>query len=197
MSAKDEILAVIAANQPAFKALPEIKFEELISFEDRVLVFEQVLSKIGGEVIRLKNEEELLPLLTEKSEKRIVNLLNETPAEYERLKNSSSYELTDIEVVYLRGSLGVAENGAVWVDETAMVNRILPFICQHLVIVLDAKNIVETMHHAYQHVIVDETGFGSFIAGPSKTADIEQSLVIGAHGARSLKVYLLEEEKLP
>lgn len=192
MSAKDEILTAVAANQPAFKELPEIKFEELISFEDRVLVFEQVLEKIGGQVIRLKSEEELLSQLTEKSEKRIINLLTGTITEYERLKNSSSYELADIEVVYLRGALGVAENGAVWVDEKAMVNRVLPFICQHLVILLEAKDIVETMHHAYQRIIVNETGFGSFIAGPSKTADIEQSLVIGAHGARSLRVYLVE-----
>jgi L-lactate dehydrogenase complex protein LldG len=37
-------------------------------------------------------------------------------------------------------------------------------------------------------------GWGCFIAGPSKTADIEQSLVIGAHGARSMVIFLLEGE---
>lgn len=191
MSSREEILAAVTANQPELKELPEIKFDELIQFEDHILVFKQVLEKIGGEVIWLNTQEELLLQLKGKTAGRIVNLINGSPEEYELLKYSSSDQLADVDVVYLRGSAGVAENGAVWVNEEAMVNRILPFICQHLVILLDAKHIVPTMHHAYECIKVNETGFGSFIAGPSKTADIEQSLVIGAHGARSLKVYLV------
>jgi L-lactate dehydrogenase complex protein LldG len=53
------------------------------------------------------------------------------------------------------------------------------------------SKIVSTRHHAYQEINTFEEGFGVFLAGPSKTADIEQSQVIGAHGARSLLVYLL------
>ena len=37
----------------------------------------------------------------------------------------------------------------------------------------------------------EEPGFGLFISGPSKTADIELALVIGAHGARSTMVFLV------
>ena len=99
--------------------------------------------------------------------------------------------LESIEKAYITGTLGVAENGAVWLQESKMINRLLPFICQHLVIVLDANKIVANMHEAYRQINVDKEGYGVFLAGPSKTADIEQSLVIGAHGARSLKVYLL------
>ena len=72
-----------------------------------------------------------------------------------------------------------------------MTNRLLPFICQHLVIVLDANKIVANMHEAYRQITIDKEGYGVFLAGPSKTADIEQSLVIGAHGARSVSIYIL------
>jgi len=92
---------------------------------------------------------------------------------------------------YIRGSLGVSENGAIWVEESKMRNRLLPFICQHLILVIDSDKIVANMHEAYRRIKIDLECFGVFIAGPSKTTDIEQSLIIGAHGPRSLKVYLL------
>jgi L-lactate dehydrogenase complex protein LldG len=67
----------------------------------------------------------------------------------------------------------------------------VPFICQHLVICIRATDLVPNMHEAYDRIREME-GYGLFLAGPSKTADIEQSLVIGAHGARSLVVYVVE-----
>jgi L-lactate dehydrogenase complex protein LldG len=47
------------------------------------------------------------------------------------------------------------------------------------------------MHQAYDALTFGRAEFGTFIAGPSKTADIEQSLVIGAHGPRSLTVFCI------
>jgi L-lactate dehydrogenase complex protein LldG len=47
------------------------------------------------------------------------------------------------------------------------------------------------MHQAYEQISSADYGFGVFLAGPSKTADIEQSLVLGAHGARGLVVFLV------
>ena len=97
----------------------------------------------------------------------------------------------DIGLLILNGQMGVAENGAIWVDENNFPKRVLPFITQQLLFVLNKKNIVQNMHEAYQKIKIDGTGFGVFIAGPSKTADIEQSLVIGAQGAREMFVVLV------
>jgi L-lactate dehydrogenase complex protein LldG len=98
--------------------------------------------------------------------------------------------LQEVGVAIVKGELGVAENGAIWVTEATLSARVLPFITQHLIIVLEDDRLVETMHEAYDIIEVDQTGFGVFIAGPSKTADIEQSLVKGAQGARTELVVL-------
>jgi L-lactate dehydrogenase complex protein LldG len=101
------------------------------------------------------------------------------------------HELAALEVLVCKGVVGVAENGAVWLPQSRVVHRAAPFLTQHLVIVLDSDAIVRDMHEAYARIRVDEEAFGVFVAGPSKTADIEQILVIGAHGPRSLTVLLV------
>lgn len=103
-------------------------------------------------------------------------------------KTLDGLSLAEIEVLEIDGAFGVAENGAIWLTEEAMPHRVAPFICQHLVI--HVKKIVPHMHAAYEELGKVNSGFGLFLSGPSKTADIEQSLVIGAHGARSLTVVI-------
>ena len=99
--------------------------------------------------------------------------------------------LEQIDLTILKGEFGVAENAAIWLPEPNMMNRSLPFITQHLVLVINRDALVPNMHVAYQQVDRKSLTYGVFVAGPSKTADIEQSLVIGAHGARSLTVMLV------
>jgi L-lactate dehydrogenase complex protein LldG len=113
---------------------------------------------------------------------------------------ASPHALADVDVAIMPGEFAVAENGAVWVTDASVPLRAIYFLCQHLVLVVSESDIVDNMHAAYEllhtagrngNSIFEAPLFGAFIAGPSKTADIEQSLVIGAHGARSLTVYLL------
>lgn len=193
MSSRDEILKTITANKPAFTDLPVIAIEQVISFESLTAQFRETLERIGGKVEYLDHEELLQDFITERSANQpyVINTLHLSESEREEIKSKDSYALAAVDLACIRGTLAIAENGSIWVDENQMVNRLLPFICQHLIIVLNADDFVATMHHAYERINVAETGFGAFIAGPSKTADIEQSLVIGAHGARSLTVVVI------
>ena len=100
-------------------------------------------------------------------------------------------KLDSIENLVLQGNFGIAENGAIWLEDKDLPSRILPFITQHLILQIDVKEIVPAMEDAYQWINLSEIGFGVFISGPSKTADIEQSLVYGAHGAKELTVLLV------
>ena len=192
MSSREKILEAISKNKPAPQPLPEIVIDT--EYDSSVLMqqFMLTLHTIGATVIKAEN----IQTIKDDLQKDIANgayIVNTIEAigmvNKEVNITSDAVFLEPVDKAYISGTLGVAENGAVWLEESKMINRLLPFICQHLVIVLDANKIVANMHEAYRQINVDKEGYGVFLAGPSKTADIEQSLVIGAHGARSLKVY--------
>jgi len=103
-------------------------------------------------------------------------------------KVDDPHHLENVDFAVLRGHFCVAENGAIWVAVDNVKHRELYFIPQHISLVVPASQIVHNMHEAYSRITIGAHLFAGFISGPSKTADIEQSLVIGAHGARSLTV---------
>ncbi|MES1219237.1 MAG: LUD domain-containing protein [Bacteroidota bacterium] len=192
MSSRENILTAITNNKPAKVSLPSIEIQQVTNYDNLVAKFTATLESIGGKVFELQNLQQLGSEIN--NERKSGDLILNTISESEKGEVQGNQTATFLEPVYkayIKGTIGVAENGAVWIKESQMINRLLPFICQHLVIVLEKEKIVATMHHAYQKINAFEEGFGVFIAGPSKTADIEQSLVIGAHGARSLTLYLL------
>ena len=100
--------------------------------------------------------------------------------------------LTAIDLAILQGKTGIAENGAIWISDKDTDIRALPFVAEHLVVLISRKDLVNNMYDACTRIDFS-TGYGVFISGPSKTADIEQSLVIGAHGPRSHTVIIVDE----
>jgi L-lactate dehydrogenase complex protein LldG len=193
MSARENILASIMANQPLSQDLPVIRVDEMTQYDDLVEQFKTVLEAIGGNCIEVKDEKELelaIQGLT-KNKQTIINGYRANINLIRDLKTSSLHSLARIDLTILDGTLAVAESGAVWISEEQMLLRILPFITGQLVLVVDRNQIVSNMGQAYQQLDFSEIGFGAFIAGPSKTADIEQSLVIGAHGPKKSVVILL------
>ena len=195
MSSKDQILQKIKNSQPKIVAdLPDLNVLGSDKFE--VLdTYKTVLKNIGGDFIEVASYDEILAYLKQNYalERRIITTVPEL-SEVAVLdwKSEDPHLLQNVELTIIKAHFGVAENSALWVTDDLLGQRVAPFIAQYLAIIVNKNDIIPTMHQAYERIGNQEYGFGTFIAGPSKTADIEQSLVLGAHGARGLIVFLLE-----
>ena len=193
MNSKDQILARVRRQKPPEAPLPDLQ-ETWITYPDRQAQFIDVLKFVGGAarvVARSNLAAEVAALEVVSQASSIVcavpglalgNLDLATVADPHALEN--------VDVAIAPGEFAVAENGAVWVSGEAVAHRAILFLAQYLVLVVPIENLIEQMHEAYERLRFDRPGYGVFISGPSKTADIEQSLVIGAHGPRSLTVML-------
>jgi L-lactate dehydrogenase complex protein LldG len=190
MDSREKILARVKANQPESKPLPEIvKHHVSFPIEEN---FISVLTGIGGIVIELNYVGDILEFVMQNFARK--NIVTTVDKLFNKIKSAGAptpHELDGIDLAILEGEFGVAENGSIWITDKNMGDRALPYITEHLAIILKKTEIVPTMHHAYDRIGNEKYNLGAFIAGPSKTADIEQSLVLGAHGAKSLIVFLI------
>lgn len=195
MSSRDSILAALRRNAPATSPLPEPPAG--IVYPDPAKQFAEAFTSVGGKFVRLARREDIDPEL-EKIEayahaRKVASLvagIGRSNVDLNGLKHP--HELEGLDVAIIAGEFGVAENGAVWIPGSALgPQRAIFVVTQHLVLVVPASELVHTMHQAYERIRFQGLGFGVFISGPSKTADIEQALVIGAHGARSCTLFLV------
>jgi len=186
MTSREKMLASIASNKPSLTALPNVPIFEGDGSIER---FKTVLESIGGTTVELASKAEC-QVAIDKYYHDLKNVASDiVKANVAVTLDTTKDILEQVDLAVIQGEIGVSENGTIWVPESNMLNRALPFITQHLVLVLDKNNIVANMQQAYDK-LEDIGNYGVFIAGPSKTADIEQSLVIGAHGARSMMVLI-------
>lgn len=193
MSTREKILEAVLKNQPATSPLPDIAVFRGDSNE-LVQKYIDVFKTIGGNALVVEDLNTIKTFIKENFDiaKRIITTLPELNDSFELINadvDPHSYE--NAELAIINAYFGVAENGAVWLTDEVMGQRIIPYICQHLAVVIKANDIVPTLHEAYEKIGTSDYGFGGFIGGPSKTADIEQALVLGAHGPLSMTVFIM------
>ena len=193
MSNKEDILSKFRKNIIKKYDMPRLDDIKGITYPDPLVQFISMTENVGGKVVELKKDQDINQLIKElyPDAKEIASNLPEvTIATRNPDTIGSPQALNGTDVGVIKGMFGVAENACVWIPQT-MVEKAVCFISENLVILLDRKEIVNNMHEAYKRIQFNDYGYGTFISGPSKTADIAQVLVMGAQAARSATVVLI------
>ena len=175
--------------------LPTVESTKLTQFSDPVANFIEMLELVGGQAHMVEHTDQANEILQSvpafASAQRVASLLPEiVPSTVDISAADDPHSLETLDWVIAPGEFLVAENGAIWVNGARLPHRVMLFIPQYLALVVSRTNVVHHMHEAYARIGDPGPGFGIFVSGPSKTADIEQSLVLGAHGCRTLQVIL-------
>jgi len=191
-NARQSILERIRSRELPPRELPPL-FDEGIRYADRWAQFQEVLSSVGGQFLSVADRDGVAATLAklpvvESSRCRACTVPDLHFGNLDLNAVDDPRDLAGLDLAIFPGQFAVSENGAVWVTDESIRHRAALFIAQHLLFVVRQPDCVDNMHQAYQRLAFGERGYGLFISGPSKTADIEQSLVIGAHGPRSLTV---------
>ena len=206
---KEDFLNKLRKNTHVQYDMPDMKIDG-IQYVDILQQFIEMTKAVGGHVIEASKDDDPNDLVrmaypdaevfaTNLPEIELSKLVNNAAGKCNpdkvKLRNPDTVAeangLNGTDVGIVRGQIGVAENGCVWIPQT-MKEKAMLFISEYLVIFLDRDGIVDNMHEAYDVIEMDPRyNFGTFISGPSKTADIEQALVMGAQAARGVTVVLI------
>ena len=186
MSSKEDILKKYKANIREQYDMPDLSDIKAITYPDPLLQFMNMTKSVGGNAIEVEQGRDINVLASNLPE---ITIATRNPDNVGRAR-----DLNGTDVGIIRGKFGVAENACIWIPQQ-MKEKAVYFISENLVILLPKSQIVNNMHEAYKRIEFDKTydGYGTFISGPSKTADIAQVLVMGAQAARSVTVLLLSE----
>ena len=188
---KRQILSKIRGSRWQSFDMPSFDALTPVAYDDKVQKFMETLEAVGGHAV-LSEEGTDIDALVRSIYPEAVTVASSLPyinadMNPDEIAEASALNGTDLGVV--EGVLAVAENGCVWVPQT-MKERAVLFISERLIIIVDGNDIVNNMHEAYSRIQMPDYGYGCFISGPSKTADIAQALVMGAQAARDVTVII-------
>jgi len=188
---KEDLLKKLRKNTTLQFDMPKTTVKG-ITYSDVVKQYINMCETVGCKVIEAKKNDDLNVIIRKAYPNAKVFASNVKGIKADRNPDTvgSAQELNGTDVGIIEGDVAVAENGCVWIPQT-MKEKVICFISEELVILVHRDKIVNNMHEAYERITMSEYGYGCFISGPSKTADIEQALVMGAQAARGVTIILI------
>jgi L-lactate dehydrogenase complex protein LldG len=195
VASRDDILGALRRAAPPAVAAPDLAGLG-VAFADPIAQLAQSVVAVGGACARVADlaaaDAAVAALPQAAAAKKIASLVAGVGrSTFDLAAIADPHALADLDLAILPGELAVAENAAVWIDGKVLPHRAVFVITDHLVLVVHARDVVHHMHQAYERLAGRPLGYGLFISGPSKTADIEQVLVVGAQGARTCTVLIV------
>ena len=195
MASKEDILKKYRANVRQKFDMPDLSDIKAVTYPEPLEQFVKMSEMVGGKVREMTAGEDINAVVRElfpDAKEIATNLPEVTIATRNPDTVESALDLNGTDVGIIRGVFGVAENGCIWVPQQ-MKEKAVCFISENLIILLPKSQIVNNMHEAYHRIEFNDYGYGTFISGPSKTADIAQVLVMGAQAARSVTILLMPQ----
>lgn len=197
MSSREEILSRLRKNTSETYYMPDLSGLKPITFANPVAEFiKKTTTTAGAKLIEMRADDDLNVIVRQAypDAKLIASNVPGVEAGMNPDTVDEAKELMQVDVGVIEGAIGVAENACIWIPQQ-MKEKAVCFASQQLVIVLSRDAIVSNMHEAYDRIASSKEyfqtyKFGTFISGPSKTADIESALVYGAQAARGVTVVL-------
>ena len=196
---RDSVLSALRHNVREQYDMPDLSRLQPITFADPVAEFiRKTTTTAGAKLIEMQAGDDINIKVREAypDAQSVASNLPNVMAD-KNPDTATVEELEKVDVGVIEGKIGVAENACIWIPQQ-MKEKAVCFAAQRLVIVLCRSDIVNNMHEAYDRIAASteffqQYKFGTFISGPSKTADIESALVYGAQAARGVTVVLVNK----
>lgn len=195
--AKDNILKKIRAGKEKANLWNHISEPEDSNFftkSDKNLIdtFKESIEKVDGEFIIVENESDLRVALKNISEHYICKdhnlqtILNNYNIDFSDTINVNDNPIGLISCEYL-----VARLGSVLTSSAINSGREINIFPEHQVVFAEEEQLVYDITDAIEGIKSKYTTLPSMISfatGPSRTADIEKTLILGAHGPKMLTI---------
>jgi len=207
-TAKEKLLKQVrdALIDKSDNPYPEIDFESSVYkdiTEPLDITFAEAFNAVAGKFVFCADENDFIQNLkdiaTSQGWKNIFCIDNELLP----IINKSQLAISSSEDDFLKQLVGItrcefliARLGSVMISSKQISGRRMNVYPEIHVVVAYTSQLVEDIKHALKLIKTKyETipSMISFITGPSRTADIEKTLVMGAHGPKELYVFLIDD----
>jgi len=202
-----KIKKIVESNPPV--KLPEVNFDHKIYHNpiiDSIATFSDELTKVSGQYIYFDHLNELKSNFTQLIDTKkwdnifckepfIQNILSELNISY----HSDESHFYETQTGITLCEFLIARFGTIMVSSKSASGRRLHVYPEKHVVIAFTSQMVNEISEAYTNILKkyqsEPPSLISLITGPSRTADIEKTLVLGAHGPKELCVILVNDKK--